>query len=98
MAICDNVLTLALAAEPIPPTPEVSSYAIIDDFNLVPVDGMPLLKGVDQQFVLGLSFFTQNKPNNTQYRAGFNNDTYIAQKVPSLYTALSAGGDATNPK
>lgn len=76
----------------------VYSYAIIDDFNLVPLDGMPLLKGVDQQFVLGLSFFNQNTKNNQQYRAGFNNDTYIAQKVPSLYTALSTGGNATDPK
>jgi len=76
----------------------VNSFAIIDDFNLVPLDGMPLLRGVDQQFVLGLSFFTQNQPNNQQYRAGFNNDTYIAQKVPSLYTVLSAGVDAIDPK
>ena len=97
VSIYDQRLTVPAAAKPNPPAPVVSSYAIIDDFNLVPQDGMPLLKGVDQQFVLGLSFFTQDRPaNNQQYRSGFNNDTYIAQKVPSLYTALSAGGNATN--
>ena len=30
-------------------------------------------------------------------RAGFNNITYIAQKVPTLYTVMSAGQDADNP-
>jgi iron transport multicopper oxidase len=33
----------------------------------------------------------------TIYRASFNNITYIAPKVPSLYTAISAGKDALNP-
>jgi iron transport multicopper oxidase len=28
------------------------------------------------------------------YRAGFNNITYVTQKVPSLYTTLSAGAQA----
>jgi iron transport multicopper oxidase len=33
----------------------------------------------------------------TTLRASFNNITYIAAKVPTLYTALSAGKDALNP-
>lgn len=27
----------------------------------------------------------------------FNNISYVPQKVPTLYTALTAGEDATNP-
>jgi iron transport multicopper oxidase len=29
--------------------------------------------------------------------AFFNNITYVSQKVPTLYTALSTGEDAVNP-
>ncbi|OCK76302.1 multicopper oxidase [Lepidopterella palustris CBS 459.81] len=88
------------ATKPIPSeAPIVNSFHVFDDFGLVPQDGTPLLRGTpDQQIVLALSFFDQSAPGNEQYRAGFNNITYIPQKVPSLYTVLSAGKDATNPK
>jgi iron transport multicopper oxidase len=34
---------------------------------------------------------------NHDKRAFFNNITYVAQKVPSLFTAISAGSENTNP-
>jgi iron transport multicopper oxidase len=40
---------------------------------------------------------TTQPPTLTLHRAGFNNVTYLPQKVPSLYTALTTGSDASNP-
>jgi iron transport multicopper oxidase len=33
----------------------------------------------------------------TRYSAFFNNITYVAPKVPILYTAMTTGADAVNP-
>jgi hypothetical protein len=59
---------------------------------------MALLQNPTQQFVLGLSFFFQNATQQPQYRAGFNNITFIEQRVPMLYTALSAGNESTDSR
>ncbi|CRG91824.1 hypothetical protein PISL3812_08878 [Talaromyces islandicus] len=78
--------------------PYIYTFELWDDNDLIPYDEAPLLgkDGVDQQFVLNLSFFQQTTPRNEQYRSGFNGITYIPQRVPTLYTALSADYDAVN--
>ncbi|KAK4986627.1 hypothetical protein LTR50_005154 [Elasticomyces elasticus] len=75
--------------------PAVPAFNVIDDFTLVPYDGMPLLNGApNTQIVLNADFFSRDGQN----RAGFNNITYVPQKVPTLFTALSApNGLAGNP-
>ncbi|KAJ5965246.1 hypothetical protein N7481_011960 [Penicillium waksmanii] len=82
---------------PFPSTPSVETFTTFDDFCLVPFDQIPLLGPPDQQIVLNLSTFSQLVPGNEQNRAGFNNITFIPQKVPSLYTALSGHQYALNP-
>ncbi|KAF7503465.1 hypothetical protein GJ744_003724 [Endocarpon pusillum] len=83
------------ASKPVPSeAPTVDSYDIIDDITLIPYDGQPLLSGPpDASIVLNVDFFQRDGQN----RAGFNNITYIGQKVPSLFTALTTGDDAENP-
>ncbi|KAK5142357.1 hypothetical protein LTR04_002261 [Oleoguttula sp. CCFEE 6159] len=75
--------------------PVVSAFNVIDDFTLVPYDGMALLSGApNSQIVLNADFFLRDGQN----RAGFNDVSYISQKVPSLFTAFSApAGLAQNP-
>ena len=65
----------------------VADLNVVDEFDLVPADRMPALTGTpDVSFVMNLSFFTAHEQN----RAGFNNISYFAQKVPTLYSVLSA--------
>lgn len=64
------------------------SFDNFDEFDLVPYDHMPALIGKpDHSFVMNLSFFEQDDQN----RAGFNNVTYLFQKVPTLYSVLTSG-------
>ena len=64
-----------------------------DEFDLVPYDHKPALIGKpDHSFHLNLSFFEQDNQN----RAGFNNITWLPQKVPTLYTVLTSGKAALN--
>jgi hypothetical protein len=65
-----NLSNNATATKPIPTTaPLVDGFNIIDDINLVPHDGMPLLAGPpDHQIVLGLSFFNEKGVGGEQYR------------------------------
>ncbi len=79
------------------PTPlhqfDIDGVDIYDDFNLVPYDDLALYDGTpDLTITLDLTFFEQDDQN----RAGFNNITYLAQKVPTLATALTTGKAATN--
>jgi iron transport multicopper oxidase len=93
------VTDLLIDTKPIPTTsPTVDVFNVIDDFNIQPLDNMPLLQNPTKQIVLGLSFFLQTATAQQQYRAGFNNITFIEQKVPMLYTALSAGSLALDPR
>jgi iron transport multicopper oxidase len=91
-------------------TPIVEKFNPIDDFDLIPSDHEPLLKGKpDTTIVLDLDFWLRDGENRydkasfvqdsalTICSAGFNNITYITQRVPSLYTVLSTGTDAENP-
>ncbi|KAI9874868.1 MAG: hypothetical protein M1830_004516 [Pleopsidium flavum] len=82
---------------PLPAPPVLHSLDnsnFFDDLDYVPLDHAPVLQPVDHQIVMetnsanisGISRFT------------INNSTYIGQKVPSLYTALTMGGNySSNP-
>ncbi|KAL6801918.1 Cupredoxin [Trichoderma sp. SZMC 28012] len=64
-----------------------------DDMTLVPYDKMELLPEPDQ--VVELDVIMDNLRDGKNY-AFFNNITYTKPKVPSLYTAMSAGDLADN--
>lgn len=63
-----------------------------DDFELVPVDHMPLLPEPDQEFTVKVSL--TNLLDGVNY-AFFNSITYTHAKVPTLYSVLSAPDDET---
>ncbi|KAL7822574.1 Cupredoxin [Trichoderma gracile] len=71
----------------------VDELAPFDDMDLVPYDKMELLPKPDQ--VVELDVVMDNLRDGKNY-AFFNNITYTHPKVPSLYTALSAGDLADN--
>ncbi|OAA42872.1 multicopper oxidase [Beauveria brongniartii RCEF 3172] len=73
----------------------VSEFEPIDDVKLFPHDGMQLLP--EPQRTVKLEVKMDNLGDGSNY-ALFNNNTYREPKVPSLYTALTAGELATNPK
>lgn len=62
--------------------------------TLIPYDEMPLLPEPDR--VVELDVIMDNLRDGKNY-AFFNNITYTGPKVPSLYSALSAGDAAENP-
>ncbi|KAI9838075.1 MAG: hypothetical protein M1819_006230 [Sarea resinae] len=64
-----------------------------DDFTLVPYDHEELYDHVDYSFNLDVKM--DNLGDGINY-AFFNDVTYVSPKVPTLYTALSAGDLATN--
>ncbi|KAF2683691.1 multicopper oxidase [Lentithecium fluviatile CBS 122367] len=77
------------------PTPqEVEAFEPFDDFGLVPVDGEELYDHVDHTIQLDLKM--DNLDDGANY-AFFNDITYVHPKVPTLYTVLSTGENATNP-
>ncbi|KAK7519477.1 putative ferrooxidoreductase Fet3 [Phyllosticta citriasiana] len=77
------------------PQPYVlDEFGPYDDFNLEPIDGVALYKNPDQVIVLNMSM--NNLGDGANY-AFFNDITYTAQKVPTLYSVLSSGSAATNP-
>lgn len=83
-------------AKPLPSkAPTFASYdgSAFDDFDLVPYDKLALFKPVTHQVVLNVA----SGVTDNQNRFTINNITYTEPKVPSLYTALSVGKDATNP-
>ena len=73
-------------SNPKPTMPVLASYNPIDDMTLLPYDRMPILDHVDNQIVIHADF-----ANITGINRGIINDkTYLAPKVPTLYTVLSA--------
>ncbi|RCI17106.1 hypothetical protein L249_2344 [Ophiocordyceps polyrhachis-furcata BCC 54312] len=68
--------------------------AAFDDMHLVPWDGMKLLPEPTREIQLDVKM--DNLIDGANY-AFFGQVTYAAPKVPSLYTALSAGDLASNP-
>lgn len=86
------------SSNPTPKTPVVSQWTVFDDLAFIPYDGQPALPSPDMTITIDLSFFNgTDVHSDVQNRAGFNNITYIPQKVPTLYTVLSAGEEASNP-
>ncbi|KAF2010008.1 multicopper oxidase [Aaosphaeria arxii CBS 175.79] len=78
-----------------PAAKEISEFAPFDDFTLVPQDSEPLLQHVDRSITLDMKM--DNLIDGANY-AFFNDKTYVAPKVPTLYTALSTGANASNPE
>lgn len=77
-----------------PPAATVETLDPFDDFTLVPHDGMERLPEPDR--IVELDVVMDNLHDGKNY-AFFNNITYVAPKVPSLYSALSSGEQATDP-
>ncbi|KAM5351926.1 hypothetical protein ACJ41O_004649 [Fusarium nematophilum] len=77
-----------------PDAATVESLDPFDDMALVPYDKMDLLGDPDREVTLDVMM--DNLRDGKNY-AFFNNITYTAAKVPTLYTALNAGEDATDP-
>ncbi|GFP59020.1 iron transport multicopper oxidase fetC [Trichoderma asperellum] len=66
-----------------------------DDITLVPSDGMELLPEPDMEVNVTV---IMNNLNNGQSYAFLNNISFTTPKVPSLYTAMSAGDDLVSNK
>lgn len=72
----------------------VDSLDILDDFYLRPLDEEEIMD--DPDYTITVDVLMDNLGNGVNY-AFFNNISYVAPKVPTLITALTAGDDATNP-
>ncbi|KAJ1323061.1 iron transport multicopper oxidase [Microdochium nivale] len=66
-----------------------------DDMTLVPQDSMALLPEPDQTYELNV---IMNDLSDGANYAFFNNITYKHPTVPTLYTALTSGANATSPE
>ncbi|KAJ2744922.1 ferroxidase fet3 [Coemansia sp. BCRC 34301] len=69
-------------------------WSPFNDIDLVPVDGMAAL-GFDVNYSLDVYF---NQYTDALNHGTFNNITYVMPKVPSMFTALSMGADALDPR
>ena len=81
-------------AKPLPPQVTFYSFLFFDEVNnLIPYDRQPLLEPVDRRITMTM--------NNATYdgitRFTINDITYLPQRVPSLYTALTVGNYSTDP-
>ncbi|KAK4042729.1 multicopper like protein [Parachaetomium inaequale] len=82
-------------AKPLPdPAVLDGPFEPFDDIGLVPWDNQTILGEPDQ--TISLDVIMDNLGDGANY-AFFNNITYVGPKVPTLYTALTAGEHATNP-
>ncbi|KAM0278284.1 hypothetical protein ACHAO9_012221 [Fusarium lateritium] len=77
-----------------PEAATVETLKPFDDITLVPYDKMKILGKPDKEVTLDVMM--NNLRDGSNY-AFFNNITYTGAKVPTLYTALSAGKDAEDP-
>ncbi|KAK6540194.1 hypothetical protein TWF694_009013 [Orbilia ellipsospora] len=82
------------AAKPMPEPAEIDAFEPFDDFALVPLDGEDLFENPTYTFSLEVMMDNLNDGGNYAF---FNGITYVAPKVPTLYTALSAGNVTMNP-
>ena len=71
----------------------VDEFEPFDDFGLAPTDGLELYDHADQSISLVLKM--DNLGNGANY-AFFNDVSYVSPKVPSLYTAMTTGPNATD--
>lgn len=81
------------ANKPLPPPAELDSFDPFDDFALIPMDKQGLYTTVDQTVSLDMKM--DNLGDGANY-AFFNNVTYVAPKVPTLYSVLTSGSLASN--
>ena len=72
----------------------VDAFEPLDDFILEPTDGEKLLTSPSYSVTLDVAM--DNLGDGVNY-AFFNENTYVLQKVPTLYTALTTREFATNP-
>jgi iron transport multicopper oxidase len=80
---------------PLPPPPDVHEFNFIDDVSYIPYDREPVLEPVDHQILMDMNSATIDGVQ----RFTINNITYLPQKVPTLYTALTVGDDfSSNPE
>ncbi|USP80192.1 multicopper ferroxidase [Curvularia clavata] len=80
--------------QPLPEAKSVDSFEPFDDFNLVPWDKEGAYDRVDQSITLDVKMDNLNDGANYAF---FNDVTYVSPKVPTLYTVLSTGSNATDP-
>ncbi|KAK6580054.1 hypothetical protein PZA11_007076 [Diplocarpon coronariae] len=84
-------------AKALAPTYVVHQWRPLDDFTLVALDGQELLgscEKVDKEITLDFNFQLDATGVPRTY---FNNITYIPQKVPTFFTAITAGTSNTDP-
>lgn len=72
--------------KPLPKSEPLRTYTQIDDTTIRPKDGKNSLDKVDRQIIMTMDF----EEANGVTRATINNISFVPQKVPALYTALSA--------
>ncbi|KAK8856984.1 multicopper oxidase [Apiospora arundinis] len=83
----------------LPSQKPITNLTVVDDLTLVTakynpfIDQVDAYDHVDHQIIINMDFTTINNQN----RAIIDNVTYVEQKVPTLYTALSVGSFAENP-
>ncbi|KAL8760372.1 MAG: hypothetical protein Q9184_003378 [Pyrenodesmia sp. 2 TL-2023] len=82
------------SAAPLPTPAFVDAFEPFDDFTLIPHDRLPLFSQVDQSIQLDMKM--DNLGDGANY-AFFNDLTYVRPKVPTLYSALTSGTEASNP-
>lgn len=75
----------------LPNTFTIDTGIMWDDTQFFPLDNMPLLSGTPDVSIQLLADFGGNA--NSQQRANFNGQSFTPQKVPTLYTALTAPAD-----
>ncbi|KAL1302666.1 hypothetical protein AAFC00_003031 [Neodothiora populina] len=80
-------------AAPLPEPVVIDEFDPYDDFNLVPVDGEELYEQADYTITLDLTM--DNLGDGANY-AFFNDITYVSPKVPTLYSVLTTGSNATD--
>ncbi|KAF2497204.1 iron transport multicopper oxidase FET3 precursor [Lophium mytilinum] len=78
----------------LPAAAPIDSFDPFDDFALIPQDKEKLFDKVDYSFTLDLKM--DNLGDGANY-AFFNDITYVSPKVPTLYSVLTTGDNATNP-
>ncbi|KAK4167342.1 putative multicopper like protein [Cladorrhinum sp. PSN259] len=82
-------------ANPLPePTILYDPFKPLDDMLLLPWDNQTILGEPDHSVTLDVKM--DNLGDGANY-AFFNNITYVMPKVPTLYTVLSSGDQATDP-
>ncbi len=71
----------------------IEEYTYFDDLQFTPVNAEPMVQP-DATHRLDVSFDTMSDGENY---AAFNNISYVAPKVPALFTSESMGALASNP-